>query len=78
MNRWKSLLLNRWRAKIVSLAVATLVWFALRHVIAQSPVGSAAARPVSPLVSDDRLALAFAESGVEKLAQVFPSFYVEF
>ncbi len=84
MNRWKSILLNHWRMKLVSLAVAVLVWLALRHAITQGPSDSTSAHPIPNVVTPGhhpdtsaRLALAFPESGVEKLAVVFPSFYVE-
>ena len=85
MTRWKSFLLKNWRAKIASLVVATLVWFVLRHANAQASASSAAAqrmrnftRPGQISATAGGLTLAFQNSGVEKLAVVFPPFYVEF
>ncbi len=78
MHRWKSVLLDHWRAKLVSLTVAALVWFALRHALGQIPAGFTSAEPapsVAPFARTSsvnaRLALAFREAGVEKMAIVF-------
>ena len=37
MHRWKSMLLNQWRAKIASLVIAVLVWLVLRHAAMPPP-----------------------------------------
>lgn len=37
MKRWHSLLTHAWRAKLLSLGVATLLWLFIRHSIYYSP-----------------------------------------
>ncbi len=36
--RWHSLLTHEWRAKLVALALATLLWLFIRHSINYSPL----------------------------------------
>ena len=37
MKSWHSVLTRQWRAKLMSLALATLLWLFLRHSINYSP-----------------------------------------
>ncbi len=38
MKRWHSVLTHEWRAKLMSLALATLLWLFIRHSINYSPL----------------------------------------
>ena len=48
MKRWHSFLTHAWRAKLLSLAVATLLWLFIRHSINYSPGLRAPVLPPPP------------------------------
>lgn len=49
MKRWHSFLTHAWRAKLLSLVVATLLWLFIRHSINYSPLLRPPGLPPPPL-----------------------------
>lgn len=49
MKRWHSFLTHAWRAKLLSLVLATLFWLFLRHSINYSPFLRPPGLPPTPL-----------------------------